>query len=93
MWIVQLALRRPYTFVVAAILLLLLTPFILMRMATDIFPVIDIPDTCILEINALTSQHITSHNKPQAIHSRCQAVTDIYRPFGFHDNRFSCGSS
>ena len=43
MWIVQLALRRPYTFVVAAILLLLLTPFILMRMATDIFPVIDIP--------------------------------------------------
>ena len=43
MWIVQLALRRPYTFVVAAILLLLLTPFILMRMPTDIFPVIDIP--------------------------------------------------
>ncbi len=43
MWIVQLALRRPYTFVVAAILLLLLTPFILMRMSTDIFPVIDIP--------------------------------------------------
>ena len=43
MWIVQLALRRPYTFVVAAILLLLLTPFVLMRMSTDIFPVIDIP--------------------------------------------------
>lgn len=43
MWIVELALRRPYTFVVAAILLLLLTPFILMRMPTDIFPSIDIP--------------------------------------------------
>src|SRR5580698_4044514 len=31
MWIVQLALRRPYTFVVAALLLLLLTPFVLLR--------------------------------------------------------------
>ena len=29
MWIVRLALRRPYTFVVAALLLLILTPFIL----------------------------------------------------------------
>ena len=37
MWIVQLALRRPYTFVVAALLLVLLTPFILLRTPTDIF--------------------------------------------------------
>ncbi len=43
MWIVRLALRRPYTFVVAAILLLLLTPFVLLRTPTDIFPNIDIP--------------------------------------------------
>ncbi|MDB6166865.1 MAG: cation/multidrug efflux pump, partial [Lacunisphaera sp.] len=43
MWIVQLALRRPYTFVVAALLLLLLTPFILLRTPTDIFPSINIP--------------------------------------------------
>ena len=43
MWIVQLALRRPYTFVVAALLLLLLTPFVLLRTPTDIFPAIDIP--------------------------------------------------
>ncbi len=43
MWIVLLALRRPYTFVVAALLLVLLTPFILMRMPTDIFPAINIP--------------------------------------------------
>jgi hypothetical protein len=28
MWIVRLALRRPYTFVVTALLLLLLTPFV-----------------------------------------------------------------
>ena len=43
MWIVLLALRRPYTFVVAALLLLLLTPFILLRTPTDIFPSINIP--------------------------------------------------
>ena len=43
MWIVRLALRRPYTFVVAALLLVLLTPFILLRTPTDIFPNINIP--------------------------------------------------
>ena len=43
MWIVLLALRRPYTFVVAALLLVILTPFILMRTPVDIFPSIDIP--------------------------------------------------
>ncbi len=48
MWIVLLALRRPYTFVVAALLLLLLTPFILLRMPTDIFPAINIPVVSII---------------------------------------------
>ena len=43
MWIVRLALRRPYTFVVAAIVLLLMTPFILLSTPTDIFPAINIP--------------------------------------------------
>jgi multidrug efflux pump subunit AcrB len=43
MWIVRLALRRPYTFVVGALVLLLLTPFILLRTPTDIFPAINIP--------------------------------------------------
>jgi multidrug efflux pump subunit AcrB len=48
MWIVSLALRRPYTFVVAALLLLLLTPFVLLRTPTDIFPAIDIPVVSII---------------------------------------------
>ena len=48
MWIVLLALRRPYTFVVAALLLVLLTPFILMRTPTDIFPAINIPVVSII---------------------------------------------
>jgi multidrug efflux pump subunit AcrB len=43
MWIVRLALSRPYTFVVAALLLLLMTPFVLIKTPTDIFPAINIP--------------------------------------------------
>ncbi|HEX9899325.1 MAG TPA: efflux RND transporter permease subunit, partial [Candidatus Methylomirabilis sp.] len=43
MWIVRLALRRPYTFVVAALALLLLGVVTISRMPTDIFPVINIP--------------------------------------------------
>src|SRR5215468_5487780 len=43
MWIVALALRRPYTFVVMALLILLLTPVVLLHTPTDIFPNIDIP--------------------------------------------------
>src|SRR5258707_10309745 len=43
MWIVALALRRPYTFVVMALLILLLTPVVLLRTPTDIFPNINIP--------------------------------------------------
>ena len=43
MWIVLLALRRPLTFVVAALLVLLATPFVLQRTPTDIFPSINIP--------------------------------------------------
>src|SRR5246127_720140 len=48
MWIVRLALRRPYTFIVAALLLLLLTPFVLLRTPTDIFPSINIPVVSII---------------------------------------------
>ncbi len=43
MWIVALALRRPYTFVVMAIVIILLTPITILRTPTDIFPNIDIP--------------------------------------------------
>ena len=48
MWIVALALRRPYTFVVVALLLLILGPIVIFRTPTDIFPNIDIPVVSIL---------------------------------------------
>ena len=43
MWIVALALRRPYTFVVMAVLIFVLGAITILRMPTDIFPEIDIP--------------------------------------------------
>jgi multidrug efflux pump subunit AcrB len=43
MWIVSLALRRPYTFIVLALLIALLGVFTILRTPTDIFPNINIP--------------------------------------------------
>ncbi len=43
MWIVRLALRRPYTFVVVALLIVVLGLVSMSRMPTDIFPDVDIP--------------------------------------------------
>ena len=59
MWIVKLALSRPYTFVVAALVLLLLTPLILLRTPTDIFPEINIPVVSVVWwYNGLSAQEI-----------------------------------
>ena len=43
MWIVKLALRRPYTFVVMSLLIVVLSVVTILRMAVDIFPEINIP--------------------------------------------------
>jgi multidrug efflux pump subunit AcrB len=43
MWIVRLALKRPYTFIVLALLILIASPVIISRTPTDIFPNINIP--------------------------------------------------
>lgn len=59
MWIVRLALRRPYTFVVASLVLLLLAPFVLMRTPTDIFPSINIPVVSIVwQYQGLSAQEM-----------------------------------
>jgi multidrug efflux pump subunit AcrB len=48
MWIVRLALARPYTFVVLALLLFLVGPVMLLRTPVDIFPEINIPVVSII---------------------------------------------
>ena len=61
MWIVALALRRPYTFVVVALLLLILGPIVIYRTPTDIFPNINIPVVSIVwNYSGLNSQDMAN---------------------------------
>ncbi len=43
MWIVKVALDRPYTFIILALLIMILSPVVILRTPTDIFPNINIP--------------------------------------------------
>ena len=65
MWIVRVALNRPYTFIVLAVLILVISPLVILRTPTDIFPNINIPVVSILwNYNGLnaeeTEQRLTS---------------------------------
>jgi multidrug efflux pump subunit AcrB len=60
MWIVRLALRRPYTFVVMSILILIMGGLAIVRTPTDIFPNIDIPVVSIIwNYNGLVPQDMS----------------------------------
>ena len=68
MWIVRLALARPYTFIVMALVVILLTPVVLLRTPTDIFPEINIPVISLVwSYNGLSpqdmEQRITSNSE------------------------------
>jgi len=43
LWIVKLALDRPYTFIILALLIMIMSPVVILRTPTDIFPNINIP--------------------------------------------------
>jgi multidrug efflux pump subunit AcrB len=59
MWIVRLALRRPYTFVVMALLIALLGGAAIVSMPVDIFPYIDIPVvTVVWSYNGLSPEEM-----------------------------------
>lgn len=74
MWIVRLALRRPYTFVVAALVLVLITPLILLRTPTDIFPAINIPVISVIwQYQGLSAQEI--EQRILLIHERSLSAT------------------
>src|SRR5262249_52404622 len=78
MWIVRLALRRPYTFVVASLVLLLLTPFVLLRTPTDIFPPINIPVVSIVwNYTGLDAQEIEQRINYNQERSLTTTVNDI----------------
>lgn len=78
MWIVNVALRRPYTFVVAALLILLSMPYVLRHMATDILPSIDIPVVAQMwEYKGLTAQDLAARITRPAERELGQAVDGI----------------
>ena len=59
MWLVLLALRRPYTFVCASLLLLVFGVVAVLRMPIDIFPAINIPVVSVIwQYNGLSPQEM-----------------------------------
>ena len=61
MWIVRLALNRPYTFVVLALMILLVSPVVILRTPTDIFPDINIPVVSVVwQYSGMSAQEMAS---------------------------------
>ncbi|HEX3380756.1 MAG TPA: efflux RND transporter permease subunit [Paraburkholderia sp.] len=81
MWIVKLALRRPYTFIVLAVLLFILGPLAIMRTPTDIFPNIDIPVVSIVwSFNGFSAEdmaHRITSNYERALTSDVDDIEHI----------------
>ncbi len=74
MWIVRLALRRPYTFVVLALVILLVGPLAIQRTPKDIFPNIDIPVVAVIwSFNGLSAEEIA--NRMVSIYERALTTT------------------
>jgi multidrug efflux pump subunit AcrB len=78
MWIVRLALRRPYTFAVFAFLILILGVFSILSMPTDIFPNIDIPVvTVVWNYSGLSADQMADRIVTPSERGMTTAVNDI----------------
>ncbi len=78
MWIVRLALRRPYTFVVFALLILILGVLSIESMPTDIFPNIDIPVvTVVWFFSGLSADQMADRIATNAERGMTTTVNDI----------------
>src|SRR5271167_815740 len=78
MWIVRLALRRPYTFAVFAILLLLIGAFSIYTMPTDIFPNIDIPVVSVVwQFTGLSAEEMANRITSNSERGMTTTVNDI----------------
>lgn len=74
MWIVRIALQRPYTFIVMAIIILLATPLALFRMPVDVLPEINIPVVSVIwTYNGLSAQQIG--DRISQMHERALTTT------------------
>ena len=78
MWIVRLALRRPYTFVVLSLLLFFLGPVVIERTPVDIFPNIDIPVVSVIwNYAGFSPQQLSDRIVVQFERSLTTTVNDI----------------
>ncbi len=78
MWIVRLALRRPYTFVVLALAILMLGPLTILRTPVDIFPAIDIPVVAVIwSYSGLNAEEMTGRMISAYERSITTTVNDI----------------
>src|ERR1039458_5672181 len=78
MWIVRLALRRPYTFAVFALLIVILGIFSIESMPTDIFPNIDIPVvTVVWQYSGLSAQEMSTRIAFNSERGMTTTVNDI----------------
>jgi multidrug efflux pump subunit AcrB len=78
MWIVRLALRRPYTFVVMGLTILLLGVFAIVTTSTDIFPEIDIPVVSVIwNYEGLTTEDMASRITTFSEYTISSAVNDV----------------
>src|SRR6201990_3322558 len=78
MWIVRLALQRPYTFVVMALLILILSPIVIMRTPVDIFPEINIPVISIIwQFQGLSAQEMADRIVSNTERGLTTTVNDI----------------
>src|SRR5579863_5695683 len=78
MWIVRLALKRPYTFVVMSMVIVILGVLAILRMPTDIFPEINIPVVSVI----WTYSGISPEEMAEVVTIRCErgfttSVNDI----------------
>lgn len=80
MWIVRLALRRPLTFIVAALLILLAAPFVLRKTPVDVFPSVDIPVvSVVMSYNGLSAREMSDRIMLPLERGLTNAVSDIDR--------------
>ncbi|HEY7402294.1 MAG TPA: efflux RND transporter permease subunit [Candidatus Angelobacter sp.] len=78
MWIVRLALQRPYTFIVMALLILILTPVVVLRTAVDILPEINIPVISIIwQFTGMSAQEMTDRIVSNTERGLTTTVNDI----------------
>ena len=78
MWIVRLALRRPYTFTVMAMLIVLLGVLSYLKMAKDIFPSIDIPVVSVIwQYGGLTPEDMAKRIVTISERAMTTTVNDI----------------